>query len=516
MSAKLSDLNAKTIKTANIHPITSGQVSRPSSRHKRHAVMEPPPKQSSIDRKARKRKTLERVGASVEERQKILEEIATNRAERQNKRRQQRKFQTAQFIKSMQMLQSNAKPDSQPFEDYAIFLYRQTAPKFEDRVKDLEKQFTYVPSHYDSRGASQTGRATGTDDDLVARIKSLEDKWRDPQPVEKKPKDLLRAIGKIETSDWNIKEIEKKIMENKMGKPSKAIDKEKVPKWSKEQFLARQTKMERQHYNRQESGEAKYADIDKCIQKLDQKLKEGTTRDLGTKKVASIRDNLVSKVPTPKEPKRPEKSPSRTQMMLPTQSASEFCHFCNKRVYLMERLSAEGRFFHHGCFKCQYCHTQLRLGSYAFDRDGLYGYKFYCVHHFGMEGELPRVTRKPSLRLNVQAAKSPPDKGTLPGIANVDLLDRVQTPERVEFSNLSTGNASSIHEDSLSQMDEDEWTDRNFGASCAELGDNEEDAYDDAMEDPEAKDGAAKWPDRWKHAYRRNSNDSDEYSSSDG
>nr|CAI5820400.1 unnamed protein product [Callosobruchus analis] len=464
--------------------------------------MEPPPKQSSIDRKARKRKNPGKGGS----------QRANNRAERQNKRRQQRKFQTAQFIKSMQMLQSNAKPDSQPFEDYAIFLYRQTAPKFEDRVKDLEKQFTYVPSHYDSKAATQTGRATGTDDDLVARIKSLEDKWRDPQPVEKKPKDLLRAIGKIETSDWNIKEIEKKIMENKMGKPSKAIDKEKVPKWSKEQFLARQTKMERQHYNRQESGEAKYADIDKCIQKLDQKLKEGTTRDLGTKKVASIKENLVSKVPTAKEPKRPEKSPSRTQMMLPTQSASEFCHFCNKRVYLMERLSAEGRFFHHGCFKCQYCHTQLRLGSYAFDRDGLYGYKFYCVHHFGMEGELPRVTRKPSLRLNVQAAKSPPDKGTLPGIANVDLLDRVQTPERVEFSNLSTGNASSIHEDSLSQMDEDEWTDRNF-----EMDDeDEEDAYDDALEDPEAKDGAAKWPDRWKHSYRRNSNDSDEYSSSDG
>lgn len=43
------------------------------------------------------------------------------------------------------MLQANAKPDSQPFEDYAIFVYRQTAPKFEDRVKDLEKQFTYVP-----------------------------------------------------------------------------------------------------------------------------------------------------------------------------------------------------------------------------------------------------------------------------------------------------------------------------------------------------------------------------------
>lgn len=75
----------------------------------------------------------------------MLEEIASNRAERQNKRRYQRKLQTEQFLKSMQMLQANAKPDAQPFEDYSIFLYRQTAAKFEDRVKDLEKQFTYIP-----------------------------------------------------------------------------------------------------------------------------------------------------------------------------------------------------------------------------------------------------------------------------------------------------------------------------------------------------------------------------------
>lgn len=80
-----------------------------------------------------------------EERQKALEEIASNRAERQNRKRQQRKLQTEQFIKSMQMLHANAKPDSQPFEDYSLFVYRQTAPKFEDRVKDLEKQFTYIP-----------------------------------------------------------------------------------------------------------------------------------------------------------------------------------------------------------------------------------------------------------------------------------------------------------------------------------------------------------------------------------
>lgn len=81
-----------------------------------------------------------------EDRQKRLEEIVANRTDRQNKRRQHRKYQTEQFIKSMQMLQANAKPDaSGPFEDYSIFLYRQTAPNFEDRVKDLEKKFIYVP-----------------------------------------------------------------------------------------------------------------------------------------------------------------------------------------------------------------------------------------------------------------------------------------------------------------------------------------------------------------------------------
>lgn len=40
----------------------------------------------------------------------------------------------------------------------------------------------------------------------------------------------------------------------------------------------------------------------------------------------------------------------------------------------MERLSAEGKFFHRSCFKCEYCGTTLRLSSYAFDvEDGKNG-----------------------------------------------------------------------------------------------------------------------------------------------
>lgn len=52
----------------------------------------------------------------------------------------------------------------------------------------------------------------------------------------------------------------------------------------------------------------------------------------------------------------------------------------------------------------------------------------------------------------------------------------MRTPERVEFANLSTGHLSSDQDDSLSQMDEDEWTDKNFGASCAEIADSDDDS----------------------------------------
>ncbi|CAG9854133.1 unnamed protein product [Phyllotreta striolata] len=442
-STKMSEVSFKTIKTTAQHHQMTAQPSAPSARHRHKYPDAIAQKLASIDRKPRKRRTLEKIGASVD----------------------------------------------------------------------------HDSKHY------QGSRAGGRDEDIAAKIKHLESKWRQPQPVDKKPRDLLRAIGKIETSDWNIKEIEKKILENKMGKPSKAVDKEKVPKWSKEEFLARQTKMEKKHLDRQESSEAKFADIDRNIKNLDQKLKEGTARELGTNKVASITEKLVSKIPP--EPKPPEKHPSRPSKVLPKQSASEFCHFCNKRVYLMEKLSAEGRFFHHGCFKCQYCHVQLRLGSYAFDRDGLYGNKFFCLQHFGMAGEIPvaKITRKPSVKRSAENRRSPEKKINV-GAARSDSTDKVQTPERIEFSNLSSGHISSDQEDSLNQMDEDEWTDKNFGGSCAEFDTDDDsssmsdsdsddaDAFGDALEEPVTKEGTLKWAERWKNSYRRNSDSNENLSSS--
>ncbi|XP_072128994.1 F-actin-monooxygenase mical2b isoform X11 [Mobula birostris] len=58
---------------------------------------------------------------------------------------------------------------------------------------------------------------------------------------------------------------------------------------------------------------------------------------------------------------------------------SDICYFCKKRVYVMERLSADGKFFHRECFKCDFCSTTLRLGAYAFSAEEG---KFYCKPHF--------------------------------------------------------------------------------------------------------------------------------------
>ncbi|TRY89833.1 hypothetical protein DNTS_026121, partial [Danionella cerebrum] len=55
-----------------------------------------------------------------------------------------------------------------------------------------------------------------------------------------------------------------------------------------------------------------------------------------------------------------------------------------KRVYIMERLSAEGFFFHRECFRCHICSCTLRLGAHAFDsQQGT----FYCKMHFS-QGKL--------------------------------------------------------------------------------------------------------------------------------
>lgn len=46
----------------------------------------------------------------------------------------------------------------------------------------------------------------------------------------------LYFIGKIDKTDWNVKEIERKIEENKVSAKHIKNGTEKVPKWSRPQF----------------------------------------------------------------------------------------------------------------------------------------------------------------------------------------------------------------------------------------------------------------------------------------
>ncbi|KAJ6638608.1 [F-actin]-monooxygenase Mical [Pseudolycoriella hygida] len=437
-----------------------------------------------------------------EERMKRLQEIEANRNDRQNKRRLQRAQQTQNFYKSLHMLQANTllreSDSSSPFEDYSIFLYRQSAPEFTDRVKELERKLLYPDRERGIPSASL--RNNGTDDQFNDRIKSMEKQIavKSVAATDKKPKDLLRAIGKIESNDWNIREIEKKIEQSKKTEVGKS--REKVPKWSKEQFLQRQNKMSRPLDP--DVVDDKFKEIDQTIKNLDKQLKEGTVLERGQRgnnKVASIAGSFKKKENNQVEERSIQKSNSKSALVFNTPTVSEICHFCKQKVYLMEKITAEGLILHRACLKCHHCHTSLRLGGYAFDRDNPQGL-FYCTQHYRLPAKVMRPTPKKSLsrqkmRSEIDAnakTETIPERIRLEGIANLDLLSRGQTPERIEFENAT---AMSDGEPSLENIiDENEWTDRNFGSGTEESSeiyssddsesDSDLDNYEEAMESP--------------------------------
>uniref|UniRef100_A0A8C7VN97 Molecule interacting with CasL protein 1 n=1 Tax=Oncorhynchus mykiss TaxID=8022 RepID=A0A8C7VN97_ONCMY len=64
------------------------------------------------------------------------------------------------------------------------------------------------------------------------------------------------------------------------------------------------------------------------------------------------------------DPVNPDPEPS----LAPGISSNEECYFCCQRVYVLERISTEGKLFHRSCFTCHQCGTTLRLGGYTFNQ----------------------------------------------------------------------------------------------------------------------------------------------------
>ncbi|XP_034541154.1 protein-methionine sulfoxide oxidase mical3a isoform X2 [Notolabrus celidotus] len=196
---------------------------------------------------------------------------------------------------------------------------------------------------------------------------------------------------------------------------------------------------------------------------------------------------------------------------------SDVCFFCRKRVYVMERLSAEGKFFHRSCFKCDYCNTTLRLSSYAFDvEDG----KFYCKPHYcyrlsgyaqrkrpapspapitAKENQVPRTpTATVDAPGRAMAAAAPsaelqPSVPEVNGLQEPNLAKRLRgTPERIELENYRL---SMQREEELEEVPEetlaehnlssvlDKATDADLGSSSSESDMEEEDEHEDQDHD---------------------------------
>ncbi|XP_013980784.1 protein-methionine sulfoxide oxidase mical3a isoform X24 [Salmo salar] len=160
----------------------------------------------------------------------------------------------------------------------------------------------------------------------------------------------------------------------------------------------------------------------------ERKMKEETAAVGNHNKVKSMATQLLAKFEenAPAESKGLKRQGSLRKEFPQNIGGSDVCFFCQKRVYVMERLSAEGKFFHRSCFKCDYCGTTLRLSSYAFDvEDG----KFYCKPHYcyRLSGQAQRKRPAPTPAL----LNAKDNQASLPAVVTVD------SPGRGEMASLS-------------------------------------------------------------------------------
>ncbi|XP_029455700.1 F-actin-monooxygenase MICAL3 isoform X16 [Rhinatrema bivittatum] len=205
---------------------------------------------------------------------------------------------------------------------------------------------------------------------------------------------------------------------------------------------------------------------------------------------------------------------------------SDVCYFCQKRVYVMERLSAEGKFFHRSCFKCDYCGTTLRLSSYAYDlEDG----KFYCKPHYcyrlsgyahrkrpaaaplsGKENKSPlkdTMAAEETGQTNSIATSAERTPGSsINGVEEPSLAKRLRgTPERIELENYRV---SLQQEEELEEVPEETLAEHNL-SNVLDKG-TEEDAGSSSSESEmeEEEEGQIQPPSSdlggvpWKEAVR--------------
>ncbi|XP_022779820.1 F-actin-methionine sulfoxide oxidase MICAL2-like isoform X4 [Stylophora pistillata] len=90
-----------------------------------------------------------------------------------------------------------------------------------------------------------------------------------------------------------------------------------------------------------------------------------------------------------------------------SRDSSDQCFFCNRRLYLMERLSAEGHFFHRECFLCEECGCTLRLGTYSYINPSSDQDKGHFLCHLHYDQLLYKMQEEPADEQEVSAKGRP-------------------------------------------------------------------------------------------------------------
>ncbi|XP_071066194.1 F-actin-monooxygenase MICAL3 isoform X1 [Dasypus novemcinctus] len=225
--------------------------------------------------------------------------------------------------------------------------------------------------------------------------------------------------------------------------------------------------------------------------------------------VSSLAEQIANQLQRKEQPKTllDKKELSSIKKEFPQNlGGSDTCYFCQKRVYVMERLSAEGKFFHRSCFKCEYCATTLRLSAYAYDIEGG---KFYCKPHYCYRLSGYAQRKRPAVApLSAKEARGPLQDGptadgggragaapcaaertpgsSVNGLEEPSIAKRLRgTPERIELENyrLSVKQAEGLEE-----VPEETQAEHNL-SSVLDQGTEEDAASSSSESDMEEEEG---------------------------
>ncbi|KAK0053519.1 protein-methionine sulfoxide oxidase MICAL2-like isoform X1 [Biomphalaria pfeifferi] len=318
-----------------------------------------------------------------------------------------------------------------------------------------------------------------------AKRKSLPMETLVPKPSQS-PKRHLSILQKLKSRSKKRKEQEETSDELTFGSKKKKDRQEKID-------------VELTQYNKLPMSEiANRLQLNRKAEDVRLKVNKNEERS-GAVSVTAMADLLVSKFKSIEGNQQPEliRKLKGQPTLLAAKPESEFCSFCHKRVYLMERMSTEGEFFHRNCFKCDHCGVSLRLNHYSCDRDTK-PVKFYCFRHTLPElriksqrksleektsKKLPELITSSALSVDILNAFNDniTDSSELsPHLLAKDVTENKNMQERVEFE---------ISFDGCEEESEEEQFEHNLRASLSNpLSDGDDDSDSDSYSDLDSDD----------------------------